>query len=143
MGYYIRLLIVSLLLTSCVSEDVLVIDLLPPPTLEIDGRLPIDNNGYYHLSLNQNTNQTIHRVVGIVEDYEFYSEPMKVEWVSNLSWQLTDEFDVATSNQSSYVIDGEVSNIIAPTNTMVGDTLVLTGTIREYLVSNTIKIVLE
>ena len=37
----------------------------------------------------------------------------------------------------------ELNNVIAPINTMIGDTLILTGTIREYLVSDTIKIVLE
>ena len=40
--------------------------LLEEPTLELDGRLPIDSNGYYHLELRQDVHQTIHRVSGIV-----------------------------------------------------------------------------
>jgi hypothetical protein len=50
---------------------------------------------------------------------------------------------VDVTNSSSYVVDGMVMNVIAPVTTMVGDTLILTGTIREYLIQDTIKIVLE
>jgi len=34
-------------------------------------------------------------------------------------------------------------NVIAPIRTMVGDTLILTGTIREHLISDSIMIVLD
>ena len=68
---------------------------------------------------------------------------MKVEWDSNLVWYLQNEWEVTTANPSSYVLDGEVWNVIGPLHTMVGDTLILTGTIREHLISDTIKIVLE
>ena len=138
----IFLIIVMLIASSCSIEDELV-SLLPPPTLELDGRLPIDDNGYYHLELNQNTHQTIHRITGVIPDYEFYQEPMKVEWSSNLTWYLQNEWEVTTANPSSYVIDGNVWNVIGPIYTMIGDTLILTGTIREHLVSDTIKFVLE
>lgn len=50
---------------------------------------------------------------------------------------------VDVTNHSSYSINGEVSNVIAPVRTMVGDTLILTGVIREHLTSDTIKIVLD
>jgi len=126
-------------LTSCSIEDDIL--LLEEPKLELDGRLPMDSNGYYHLELNQNTNQTIHTVSGTVDDY-YSNEPLKVSWDSNLTWVYQGE-DVSTSNQSSYVVDGKVHNVIAPINTMVGDTLILTATIREYLINDTIKIVLE
>ena len=115
--------------------------LLEEPKLELDGRLPIDTNGYYHLELNQNTNQTIHTISGTINNY-YSNEPLKVSWDSNLNWSYHGE-NVSTSNQSSYVVDGKVHNVIAPINTMVGDTLILTGTIREYLVTDRIKIVLE
>ena len=68
---------------------------------------------------------------------------MKVEWDSNLSWYLQDEFEVSTANPASYVVDGKVMNVIGPVQTMAGDTLILTGTIREHLVSDTIKFILE
>ncbi len=124
---------------SCTVEDDIL--LLEEPKIELDGRLPMDGNGYYHLELNQNTNQTIHTVSGTVDEY-YSNEPLKVSWDSNLTWVYQGE-DVSTSNQSSYVVDGKVHNVIAPINTMVGDTLILTATIREYLINDTIQIVLE
>ena len=124
---------------SCTVEDDML--MLEQPKLELDGRLPMDSNGYYHLELNQNTNQTIHTISGTVDDY-YSNEPLKVSWDSNLTWIYQGD-DVSTSNQSSYVVNGKVHNVIAPINTMVGDTLILTGTIREYLITDTIKIVLE
>ena len=135
---FIVLILLSTLM-SCTSEDD--IFLLEEPTLEIDGRLPMDDNGYYHLELNQDTNQTIHTVSGTVGN-TLNLPPLKVEWYSNLSWVYQGD-DVSTSNQASYVVDGKVHNVIAPINTMVGDTLILTATIREHLITDTINIVLE
>ena len=142
LDYFVLVLLIGTLmvLTSC-SNDELYDDVLIP-TIELDGRLPMDSNGYYHLTLNQDTNQTIHRVSGTVGYTEYWDEPLKVSWNSNLTWEYQGD-DVSTSNQSSYVVDGNVHNVIAPINTMVGDTLILTGTIREHLVSDTINIVLE
>ena len=127
-------------LTSCTPNDEVLIRV--SPTLEIDGNLPMDTNGYYHLKLNQNTNQTIHKVSGVVGYTEYWDEPLKVSWDSNLTWVYQGD-DVSTSNQASYVVDGKVHNVIAPINTMIGDTLILTGTLREHLITDTIKIVLE
>tara|TARA_Y100001938_G_scaffold149944_1_gene238840 strand:- start:2082 stop:2507 length:426 start_codon:yes stop_codon:yes gene_type:complete len=141
MEKYIRLLIVVLLLSSC-SKDEEIINPLPP-TLELDGRLPMDSNGYYRLELNDSSFQTIHTISGTVGNTLYWDEPMKVEWDSNLSWYLQNEFEVSTANPASYVVDGKVMNVIGPVQTMVGDTLILTGTIREHLVSDTIKFVLE
>ena len=141
MGKYIRLFIVGLLLLSCNVPDDDIIRL--EPTLELDGRLPIDNNGYYRLQLNDSSFQTIHTISGTVGNTLYWDEPMKVEWDSNLSWYLQDEFEVSTANPASYVVDGKVMNVIGPVQTMIGDTLILTGTIREHLVSDTIKFILE
>ena len=132
------LLLLSSLMSCSVEDDILVLE---QPTLEIDGRLPIDNNGYYHLELNQNTNQTIHTVSGTVGN-TLNLPPLKVEWESNLQWVYQDML-VDVSNCSSYVMDGTVNNVIGPVRTMLGDTLILTGTIREHLISDSIKIVLE
>ena len=142
LDYFVLVLLIGamLVLTSCTPDDELLVRV--SPTLEIDGNLPMDTNGYYHLELNQDTNQTIHRVSGTVGYTEYWDEPLKVSWNSNLTWEYQGD-DVSTSNQSSYVVDGNVHNVIAPINTMIGDTLILTGTIREHLVSDTINIVLE
>ena len=54
-------------------------------------RLPIDDNGYYHLTIDRNSWQTLHRVSGNVSDKNdtpvFY---YWVEWESNLYWVLPD-----------------------------------------------------
>ena len=127
-----------MLLTSC-STDELYDDVLLP-TIELDGRLPLDNNGYYHLTLNQSTNQTTHRITGRVLNT---TEPTKVSWWSNLTWELNGE-SVPTVNSASYVSnDGEVNTMIAPIRTMVGDTLRVEATIREWLITQQINIVLE
>jgi hypothetical protein len=141
-NYFVLVLVIVLMIlaASCTPQEDDVF-LLEEPTLELDGRLPIDSNGFYHLELNDSSNQTIHTVSGTVDNY-YSNEPLKVSWNSNLTWVYQGE-DVSTSNQASYVVDGKVHNVIAPINTMVGDTLILTATIREYLISDSIKIVLE
>ena len=138
-AFVILMILFGLVLTSCSVEDDILF--LEEPTLELDGRLPMDDSGYYHLELNEDTNQTVHTVSGTVGN-TLNLPPLKVEWDSNLTWVYQGE-DVSTSNQASYVVDGKVHNVIAPINTMVGDTLILTATIREYLINDTIQIVLE
>lgn len=132
-------LVVFASLMSCTVDDDMLI--LEQPTLEIDGRLPMDSNGYYHLALTQDTNQTIHTVSGTVGN-TLNLPPLKVEWESNLEWVYQDML-VDVTNCCSYVMNDTVMNVIAPIRTMAGDTLILTGTIREYLISDSILIVLE
>jgi hypothetical protein len=57
----------------------------------INPRLPQDENGFFHLTLNRNTWQTIHRFSGLVTDED--DNPLDVvrfEWSSNLYWVLGD-----------------------------------------------------
>ena len=65
------LIVLVLLLISCNPQDD---DILTPPlpTLELDGGLQLDNNGYYHLELRQDVHQTNHTISGIVTNYEYY-----------------------------------------------------------------------
>jgi hypothetical protein len=146
--------------------------LLEEPILELDARLPIDMNGYYHLSLNPATNQTTHRISGKVINI---TEPTKISWESNLYWWLlkgqvvaeitktyvnyfTGEITyvnlptltnwqdvlVPTINTASYVgADGEINTVIAPIYRMKNDTLIVTAQINEWEVTQSIKIVLE
>lgn len=140
LDYLVLVIIVGtlMLLASC-SKDELYDDVLVP-TIELDGRLPLDSNGYYHLTLNQSTNQTIHRITGKVLNT---IEPTKVSWWSNLTWEYQGE-SVPTVNSVSYVSNGgEVNTMIAPIRTMVGDTLRVEATIREWLITQQINIVLE
>ena len=140
LDYFVLVLLIGTLmvLTSC-SKDELYDDVLIP-TIELDGRLPMDSNGYYHLTLNQATNQTTHRITVRVLNT---TEPTKVSWKSNLSWEYQGE-NVPTVNGASYVSDvGEVNTMIAPIRTMVGDTLRVEATVREWLITKQINIVLE
>ncbi len=83
--------------------------------IDWDMRLPIDENGYYHLTLDTEKWQTIHRVSGSVTDGIDVVDLYKVNWKSNL-------YMASYSNS-----DGEINNMIAPIKTMKGDTLKLTA----------------
>lgn len=165
----IGVIIVMVVMVSCTNEELYTEQI---PTLELDGRLPMDENGYYHLKLNPTTNQTIHRITGKVLNT---TEPTKVSWDSNLYWwilkgervvnitktyinyftgeltyvnlpPLTNWQDVMvpTINSSSYVDDNnEINTVIAPIFGMRYDTLRVKSTIREWNIIQEIKIVLE
>lgn len=144
----------------------------PTISLELNGRLPIDKNGYYHLRLVSTTTQTIHRITGFVKNSV---EPIKVQWENNLFWWLRkgdtianvtklyinpltgernyvnlppittwrDEL-VPTINSSSYAgTNGEINTVIAPIYKMKGDTMRVTCKVLDYNVSKQINIVLE
>ena len=117
--------------------------------------LPLDLNGYYHLTIDETKWQTLHRVEGVVTDgYDNLVEGFWVEWESDLYWYLGDTLgyivnrylnntgvyvsvdtsyiigfngqEVPTSNGISYSNDnGEISNMIAPVRSMIGDTMKL------------------
>ena len=184
MAKYFGLLIIILFSTSCSNEDIdlnsyyvdpieeeLIVEQIPP-TLELDGRLPVDSNGYYHLTLDPTKNQTVHRISGVVKNT---TEPTKVSWESNLYWWLlagqvvaeitktyinyfTGEVTyvnlppltnwrnalVPTINSSSYVgEEGEINTMIAAIYGMRYDTLVVNARVNEWNIIQTIKIVLE
>jgi len=137
MAKYFRLLIVVLLFTSCTRD---VVQTVLIPRIILDARLPMDNNGYYHLQLNPNSNQTIHRITGEVLNT---TEPTKVSWWSNLTWEYNGEV-VPTVNGSSYVGEnGEVNTVIAPIYGMRNDTLQVVAEINEWYITQTLNIVLE
>ncbi len=144
--------------------------------MTIEPRLDMDENGYYHLTLDRTHWQTIHRISGHL-NYEDGSpaELVKVSWESDLYWVLGDTLgyivhegltddlvyvsydttfitgfdgmEVPTSNQASYSSsDGEVNNMIAPVQIMVGDTMTLYWGYYDDeldLISGSIGIVLE
>ena len=119
--------------------------------------LPLDLNGHYHLTIDKTKWQTLHRVEGVVTDgYDNLVEGFWVEWESDLYWYLGDTLgyiitmylndmatyvsvdtsymvgfngmEVPTSNMISYSNSyGQINNMIAPTRSMVGDTLTLTA----------------
>ena len=136
-----------------------------------------DNNDYFHLTIDRNNWQTLYRVRGIVKKNDRPEPFMKFYWESNLYWELGDTLgyyihrgltddleyvsydttyitgfsgmEVPTSNSTSVSnANGEVSNMIAPVKTMIGDTLVLTWIYFDWVYesdtfSGEMKIVLE
>ena len=146
-------ILVSILLTSCESPT----SSKEFADLTFDMRLTQDTNGYYHLTLDRNKWQTLHRVSGSITENQFGVENFWVEWESNLYWYIGDTLgyivkrnfnmdgqyvsydttyltqfsglEVPTSNQISYSNSkGELNNMIAPVKSMVGDTMKLTAT---------------
>lgn len=124
-------------------------------TFEIDPRLEQDNNGFYHLTLNRETFQSVHRLSGhIYEDGEPLDQ-IRFEWESSHYWYLGDTlgyivqvgltpeyeyisfdtsyvfgfdgFVVPTINCCSYSnSEGEVNTMFGPVRTMIGDTVRIT-----------------
>jgi hypothetical protein len=171
MGKYFGIFTLILLLGSCTINDTEPV-IEENINVELDGRLPMDVNGYYHLKLNPSSNQTIHRITGRVYNT---TEPTKVEWESNLYWwflkgqvvaeitktyfnPFTGELQyvnlpplinwqdvlVPTINSASYVgKDGEINTVIAPIYRMKNDTLVVKMKVSERNIIQSIKIVLE
>jgi hypothetical protein len=113
MGKYLGIFTLILLLTSCEKEEQLPIQLEQSINivsntpvqknieyeLQLDARLPIDKNGYYHLKLNPTSNQTIHRITGRVIGN---TQPLKIEWTSNLFWWLLQGQTVANITKTYF-----------------------------------------
>jgi hypothetical protein len=120
--------------------------------IELDPRLDVDQNGYFHLELLRNTWQTTHRISGFVTVEGEPAELVKVEWTSSHFWRLNDtlgfyidygytdqleyvaldttfitgfdDFIVPTINCCSYSnADGEINTMLAPVRSMSGDTM--------------------
>ncbi len=87
----VRLWRLSLLILFCVTFASCEKE-MPTPLghdFEIDVRLDIDNNGYYHLQLGQDW-QTLHRISGQVSEVENEYELTKVYWESSHYWLIGD-----------------------------------------------------
>ena len=167
-SYGLTILIGFNLFTGCVK---LVPDLSEEYNVSFQVGLPLDLNGYYHLTMDRTNWQTAHRVSGVVTDgYNNFVEVFWMEWESDLYWYLGDTLgyvitqylndnivyvtvdtsymigfngmEVPTSNRLSYSNSyGQLNNMIAPVKSMIGDTLRLTA--RWYDGEETFNIVLD
>ena len=135
--------------------------------VELNPRLNVDDNGYYHLELSDNW-QTLHRLSGTAYINDVPLEVLRVQWESSHYWYLGDTLGyivnrylttegVYVSVDTSYVIgfngmevptinpasysngDGEVNTMFAPVQTMENDTV----TIRMYFWNNKYEIIDE
>ena len=149
-------LLLSLVIFGCDGESSLSSGNTSEYKVTVDVRLPIDTNGYYHLTIDRDKWQTLHRVSGTVSSEGYAVENFWVEWESDLYWYLGDTLgyiinrnlnddglyvsvdtsymigfngmEVPTSNIVSYSNSyGEINNMIAPVRSMIGDTLTLTA----------------
>ena len=128
---------------------------------DIDVRLPLDENGYYHLQMDTLGWQTLHRISGSVYTHDGPVDVVRFNWHSSHYWYigdtlgyiiergLTDDLEyvnydttyitwfngseVPTTNCCSYSnSDGEVNNMIAPVQSMIGDTITISYVYRDY-----------
>ena len=152
------------LLFGCEVSQPYYYESVEPIEFELDTRLS-KTGDYYHLTLNDNSWQTTHRISGNVFRNGMPVDVVRFEWLSSHYWYvgdtlgymvsggLTDDL-VYVSYDTSYVIgyngmevpvinccsysnsEGEVNIMIAPVQSMVGDTLTI-----GFLYSNGIEIV--
>ena len=107
-----------------------------------------DGNSYYHMTLNQNINQTFSTLTAHTSSESI----QKVGWYTEESWTYThfngEDFEVPLVNGASYTDNiGEAHSVFAPIYQMLGDTIKVYA---EYIDENTnllytswISIVLE
>jgi hypothetical protein len=143
-----------LLLMLFIGCDDIGSDELSPITFELDARLPVDQNGYYHLEIDTMRWQTIHRLSGHLYRNGIGMNVTKMGWGSSHYWIIGDTFGyvvrygltddlvymsydttyvdwfdgmaVPIVNGSSYSReDGEVNTMIAPVRIMRYDTITI------------------
>jgi len=102
------------------------------PTIDyvfnMDGRCYQDNNGYYHLSLNSGTNQTLHRFGAHTTNIDIYGLPTQVIWSCDAYWEYNGN-TVPIVNGTSYA-DPNVDSVfcmMAPIFEMQSDTVIIYG----------------
>ena len=141
-----KLLLVSLVvvLTSCEKNDPLedLIDVYETaltdttnttiPSIDyqfnMDGRCLQDNNGYYQLTLNPGSNQTLHRFGAYITNTDIYGLPSQVIWSCEAYW-MYDGNTVPIVNGTSFA-DPNVDSVfcmMAPIFTMIDDTVTIYG----------------
>lgn len=105
---YLNCLFVLVLVSSCFRVDdvgpIYEYELSVGGVLEQDGKsfLPIDNNGYYHLKL-ENKNQQIHRITGTILKNKIEPNPVELlEWESNLYWWVREGDTVANITKAYF-----------------------------------------
>jgi hypothetical protein len=151
-----------LLLFGC-SDSVSSFEPVEPENIriELNPRLDVDGNGYYHLSLNQSNWQTLHRLSGTAYVNDVPLEVLRVQWESSHYWYLGDTLgyivnryltnegiyvtvdtsyvigfngmEVPTINPASYSnADGEVNTMFAPVKSMKSDTVTIKMSFWDY-----------
>ena len=127
------LILILIIFTSCDDTEYFEF-----PEIEykfnIDGKTFIDNNGYYHLTINPLENQqTLHRFGAEITNIDRWGLPSQVIWYCDDFWSV--DFFNSTSNvpiinSTSYAdpLLDSVFCMMAPIGGMIGDTIEIKGT---------------
>lgn len=94
----------------------------------MNGRCFQDNNGYYHLNLNEGSNQTLHRFGAYITNTDIYGLPSQVIWSCNAYWEYNGN-NIPIVNGTSFA-DPNVDSIfcmMAPIFEMQNDTAIIYG----------------
>ena len=94
----------------------------------MDGRCYQDNNGYYHLPLNEGENQTLHRFGAYITNTDIYGLPSQVIWSCEKYWVYNGN-TVPIVNGTSFA-DPNIDSVfcmMAPIFNMQNDTVVVYG----------------
>ena len=125
-----RLISVVMLTLACTSTT----SPEPDPIYEmvLDARLPSNADGFYELSVNPNSTQTIHRISGRVFADGQPLEYERVVWESSHSWLLSDSLSVIVRKSCPFPDTSDVDCIWLITNEGAAkDTLLLTQFVGE------------
>ncbi len=95
------LILFCVVFASCEKEMQIVLG----HDFEIDARLDVDSNGYYHLELGQDW-QTLHRISGYVSAVENEYELTKVYWESSHYWLIGDTLGYVVHQNNTLNDDG-------------------------------------
>ena len=94
----------------------------------MDGRCLQDNNGYYQLTLNPGSNQTLHRFGAYITNIDIYGLPSQVIWSCDAYWVYNGN-TVPIINGTSFA-DPNVDSVfcmMAPIFEMRNDTVTIYG----------------
>jgi len=140
MNKLFTLLIAGVILNSCEKSNPLDLDITYPSNnstfldstylyeFEMTGRTYQDPNGYYHLSLIEGENQTLHRFGAYVTNIDKWNLPTQVIWSCETYWEFNGN-TVSIVNGTSYA-DPNVDSVfcmMAPIFEMQGDTVSIQG----------------
>ena len=95
---------------------------------DMDGRCYQDNNGYYHLPLNEGENQTLHRFGAYITNTDIYGLPSQAIWSCEAYW-IYNGNTVPIVNGTSFA-DPNIDSVfcmMAPIFNMQNDTVIIYG----------------
>lgn len=113
---YLKYILIGITLISCSKNN-----FEPKINYEfiIDGRCYQDNNGYYHLTVDTNKSQTLHKIGARITPIDKYNLSPHVVWSSSHFWEIKSDTLGYAWNQIW--------------NTSIGDTIPITGYEGQYV----------